>query len=48
MQKEILELLKKRIKDNNTIFQKEELKVVKENTKTMEKIYLLGMMDAFK
>lgn len=41
----IEEILKERIKENEKLFNKKELKIVKENKNIIEKIYLIGILD---
>ena len=38
-------LIKERIKENERLFNKEELTFINENIKTINKIYLLGILD---
>lgn len=46
MEKEIMkEIVKGRVKENEKLFTKEELNFIKDNSKLIEKIYLLGSVD---
>lgn len=46
MEKEIVEeIVKERVKENEKLFSEEELNFIKNNSKLIEKIYLLGNID---
>lgn len=44
-EKIVKEIVEERIKKNKDIFSQEELKIIKENIRIIEKIYLLGLTD---
>lgn len=47
MEKEVInELLKERIKENENLFNKNELQVIYSNINIIENIYLLGILDS--
>ena len=46
MEKEILkEIVKERVKENEKLFTEEELNFIKNNSKIIKKIYLLGLIN---
>ena len=46
MEKEILEeIVKERVKENEKLFTKKELNFIKDNSKIIKKIYLLGLIN---
>lgn len=46
MEKDIVEeIVKERVKENEELFTMEELKFIKDNSKILKKVYLLGLVN---